>query len=195
MKYRINTFAKIHRVTRRCVELWIKKGIIKSEVDEFKHRWIIVDDEEKLTKEMNVIIYLRVNSKSDQVLFDDQEKRLTEYCISKGYKISKVVREIAPVVSQESPKLLDLLLDKTVDIIVTDIPGNISIFGSTMIEKLLDQQGRKLEIVNQSSLFSVDERKKSIESLLSWGCEELYGKRKAKEVMKDILAVLDKHKP
>lgn len=194
MKYRVNTFAKIHRVTRRCVELWIKKGIVKSEVDEFKHRWIIVDDEEKLTKEMDVIIYLRVNSKNDQILFDDQEKKLTDYCISKGYKISKVVKEVAPISSQ-TPKLLDLLLDKTIDIIVTESPGNISLFGNTLIEKLLDQQGRKIEIVNQSSSFSVDERRKSIESLFQWGCEEIYGKRKAGEVMKDISAVLEKHKP
>lgn len=194
MKYRINTFAKIHRVTRRCVELWIKKGIVKSEVDEFKHRWIIVDDEEKLTKEMDVIIYLRVNSKNDQILFDDQEKKLTDYCISKGYKISKVVKEVAPISSQ-TPKLLDLLLDKTIDIIVTESQGNISLFGNTLIEKLLDQQGRKIEIVNQSSSFSVDERRKSIESLFQWGCEEIYGKRKAGEVMKDISAVLEKHKP
>ena len=62
MKYRINTFAKIHRVTRRTVENWISKGVVKSEIDEFKHRWIIVDSEEKLEKELTTVIYSRVSS-------------------------------------------------------------------------------------------------------------------------------------
>lgn len=197
MKCRISKYCKLQGISRGTIYNWEKRGIISLETDKQGRVWVIdndLPDEQGDKKDEYVAIYLRVGSYREQSLFDDQEKLLIDYCISKGYKISRVVKEVAPIYSQ-SPKLLDLLLDKSVDIIVTETSGNISLFRNTLIELLLDQQGRKIEIVNQSSTFSINERKKSVESLFLWGCEEIYGKRKAKEVMKDILAALDKHKP
>lgn len=197
MKYRISKYCKLQSISRGTVYNWEKRGIISLETDKQGRVWVIDNDslnDQKEEKDKCIVIYLKVGSYRKQSLFNDQEKRMTEYCNSRGYKISRVIKEVASIFSP-SPKLLDLLLDRTVDIIVTETSGNITLFGNTLIEKLLGQQGRKLEIVNQSSPFNVDERKKYIESLFQWGCEEIYGKRKAGEVMKDISAVLEKHKP
>ena len=143
MKYRINTFAKIHRVTRRTVENWISKGVVKSEIDEFKHRWIIVDSEEKLEKELTTVIYSRVSSEDKRNELEEQEKRLLNYCSAKGYKISNSVSEISGP-TESSPKLESLILDSTVDIIVVDTADRVSIFDFGVILKLLEQNGRKI---------------------------------------------------
>lgn len=160
--------------------------------------WVIDEDlnsKPKPQKELSTVIYTSVGDKEDQSLLDDQERRLVSYCLAKGYKVSRVVKEISPVISQKaSTKLLDLLLDESVDRVVIDTADKVSLFGCDIVEKLLDLNGRKLEVVNQSSPLDPSEREKSVQSLILWGLGELYGKRKAGSLMKKILDVINKNK-
>lgn len=194
MKYRINTFAKIHRVTRRTVENWISKGIVKSEIDEFKHRWIIVDSEEKLEKELTTVIYSRVSSEDKRSELEEQEKRLLNYCSVKGYKISNSVSEISGP-TESSPKLESLILDSTVDIIVVDTADRVSIFDFGVILKLLEQNGRKIEVINMAAKINPRDKKDSLFDILSWYCKELYGKARGRNIFSGLLEKLEKLKP
>lgn len=194
MKYRINTFAKIHRVTRRTVENWISKGVVKSEIDEFKHRWIIVDSEEKLEKELTTVIYSRVSSEDKRNELEEQEKRLLNYCSAKGYKISNSVSEISGP-TESSPKLESLILDSTVDIIVVDTADRVSIFDFGVILKLLEQNGRKIEVINMAAKINPRDKKDSLFDILSWYCKELYGKSRGRNIFSGLLEKLEKLKP
>jgi predicted site-specific integrase-resolvase len=194
MKYRINTFAKIHRVTRRTVENWISKGIVKSEIDEFKHRWIIVDSEEKLEKELTTVIYSRVSSEDKRSELEEQEKRLLNYCSVKGYKISNSISEISGP-TESSPKLESLILDSTVDIIVVDTADRVSIFDFGVILKLLEQNGRKIEVINMAAKINPRDKKDSLFDILSWYCKELYGKARGRNIFSGLLEKLEKLKP
>lgn len=194
MKYRINTFAKIHRVTRRTVENWISKGIVKSEIDEFKHRWIIVDSEEKLEKELTTVIYSRVSSEDKRNELEEQEKRLLNYCSVKGYKISNSISEISGP-TESSPKLESLILDSTVDIIVVDTADRVSIFDFGVILKLLEQNGRKIEVINMAAKINPRDKKDSLFDILSWYCKELYGKARGRNIFSGLLEKLEKLKP
>lgn len=194
MKYRINTFAKIHRVTRRTVENWISKGIVKSEIDEFKHRWIIVDSEEKLEKELTTVIYSRVSSEDKRSELEEQEKRLLNYCSAKGYKISNSISEISGP-TESSPKLESLILDSTVDIIVVDTADRVSIFDFGVILKLLEQNGRKIEVINMAAKINPGDKKDSLFDILSWYCKELYGKARGRNIFSGLLEKLEKLKP
>ena len=194
MKYRINTFAKIHRVTRRTVENWISKGVVKSEIDEFKHRWIIVDSEEKLEKELTTVIYSRVSSEDKRNELEEQEKRLLNYCSAKGYKISNSVSEISGP-TESSPKLESLILDSTVDIIVVDTADRVSIFDFGVILKLLEQNGRKIEVINMAAKINPRDKKDILFDILSWYCKELYGKSRGRNIFSGLLEKLEKLKP
>lgn len=197
MKCRISKYCKLQNISRGTVYNWEKRGVISLETDKQGRVWVIdnsLNDEDNSTqKELSTVIYLRVGVYRSKSLLDDQEKRLIGYCQAKGYKVSKVVKEVSPITSQSTPtKLMNLLLDKSVDRVVVDTADKVSLFGCDIIEKLLDLNGRKLEVINQSSPLDPSEREKSVHHLILWSLSEMYGKRKAGSLMKEILGVINK---
>ena len=193
-KYRINDYCKVHQISRKTVYNWKDKGLISFQVDNHGKTWIVENDstnekEPEEIKELYTVIYVSVEPDEDPKLLEDQEKILTGYCKAKDYKIVNIVKEISTFF--ETPKkLLNILLDDSIDVIVVDSIDKINIFRSDIIIKLLEKQEKKIDVVNKKEI-----SKKSIESIFQWGCDEFYGKRKAGEVMKDIATILEKYKP
>ena len=98
MKYKISKYAKIHGVLYRTVWNWVKAGKVKYETDATGHIWITEGVKER---EKTYAIYARVSSSENKANLDSQVDRLISYCNARGYKVSKVVKEIGSGLNDE----------------------------------------------------------------------------------------------
>lgn len=60
----------------------------------------------------------------------------------------QVVKEIGSGVNDSRPKFLKVLADPTIKVVVVEHKDRATRFGFRYIETLLEQQGRRIEVVN-----------------------------------------------
>lgn len=127
--------------------------------------------------DVKVAVYARVSSSDRKDNLETQAERLVSYCNARGYKVSKVVKEVGSGLNDERKKLEQLLTDMSIKIIVVEHKDRFARFGANYIQKLLNMQGRRLEIVNEVSDDKVDLMEDFISIVTSF-CARLYGQRR-----------------
>lgn len=192
MKYKVSQYAKMHGVTSRTVWNWHYKGLIKTERDSTNHLWVVEDESLKL-KDLNVAIYARVSSSENKSNLDSQAQRMIDFCNAKGYKVSKLVKEIGSGLNDERPKLLSLLLDNNIDIIVVEHKDRLARFGLNYIQHLLAMNKRKIEIVNNVES-EIEDVVQDFVSIITSFCARLYGKRRSKRKTEQLIKELKESK-
>lgn len=147
----------------------------------------IFDDDKKPEK---TIIYARVSSHDQKQDLERQAERLTNYCISNGYEVHSIEKEIASGVNDNRKKLLKILHDKDVTRIVVEHKDRLTRFGFNYIQALCDRDDIDLIVVNKAS----DDKTDLIEDLVSIitsFCARIYGNRKATRVKTSIVEVVE----
>ena len=190
MKYKISQYAKRYDVSTRTVWNWMYQGKVKFEKEpDGKHIRIIEDEDKKLTDA--VAIYARVSSSENKNNLERQKERLENYCAAKGYKILKTVTEIGSGLNDKRPKLEKLLTDESVKMIVVEHSDRLARFGLNYIKKLLELQGRKIEVINEQSN-DRDDLMQDFVSIITSFCARLYGQRRNKRRTEQIIKELEK---
>ena len=75
-----------------------------------------------------VAIYTRVSSSENKDNLDRQAERLEEYCMARGYRISKVVKEIGSGVNDNRKKLEKLVGDRSYNRLVVEHQDRLTRF-------------------------------------------------------------------
>ena len=189
-KVKLTTYAKMNNVTYRTAWNWYKRGLLKTELNHYGSIYVLLDQNNKI-KEPKVAIYARVSSSENKSNLETQKERLISYANAKGYKIEYTVTEIGSGLNDNRPKLLNLLLDKNIDIIIVEHKDRLSRFGVNYIEKLLDAYGRQIEIINKE-----DDKKENLMedfvSIVTSFCTRIYGNRRSKRQTEKIIEALNK---
>jgi predicted site-specific integrase-resolvase len=177
----------MNHVTVRTVWNWIrdKKVMIKKTES---GRNLIVTDSEKI--DSKIVIYARVSSSENTDNLERQKQRLLDYSCAKGYKIDSVITEIGSGLNDKRPKLEKILLDKKVTKIIVENKDRFARFGLNYIEKLLEIDGRKLEIVNPVNS-DRDDLMQDFVSIITSFTARLYGQRKNKRKIEEIIKQLE----
>jgi predicted site-specific integrase-resolvase len=84
-----------------------------------------------------------------------------------------------------------VLLDKSIDIIVVEHKDRLTRFGLNYIQKLLEMQNRKIEVINNFDNDS-DELMQDFVSIITSFCARLYGKRRTKRNTEKLIKELQK---
>ena len=84
-----------------------------------------------------------------------------------------------------------MLLDESIKKIVVEHSDRFSRFGLNYIKKLLNIQGREIEIINEQSN-DRDDLMQDFVSIITSFCERLYGKRRNKRRTEKIIEELSK---
>ena len=173
---KLSDYAKRFGVTYRTAWNRYKKGKFPDAIiDETNHICIPIKHFVS-NEDSTVAVYARVSSSENKSNLDSQTDRLVSYCMARGYKISKVVKEVGSGLNDERPKLDSLLKDRSVKIIVVEHKDRFSRFGLNYIQTLLSMDGRKIEIVNESSDDKEDLMQDFVSIVTSF-CARLYGLR------------------
>ena len=185
---KVSQYAKENNVTIRTIWRWIEKGRLVIERTSTGRVFIVEDLEEK---PLSVAIYCRVNSSENKNNLETQKERLLSYCNAKGWKVEKVVTEIGSGLNDTRPKLEKLLLDTTITVIVVEHKDRLARFGINYIQKLLEKDQRRIEIVN-----NIDSDKEELiqdfASIITSYCARIYGNRKSKRKTEKLIKELEK---
>ena len=147
---------------------------------------IFVEIEENSLINPKVAIYARVSSSENKDNLERQKERLLSYCNAKGYKVDKVVTEIGSGLNDERKKLEKLLIDESITLIVVEHKDRLARFGLNYIEKLLNLQGRKIEILNPQNN-DEDDLMQDFVSIITSFVARLYGRRRSKRLTEKII--------
>lgn len=188
MKYTVGQYAKKYNVSYRTIWNWKYNGKLQFHKTATGRNYIIENEDKQIDD--HVAIYSRVSSSENKNNLTKQKERLENYCIARGYKIVKIVEEIGSGLNDKRPKLEKLLLDESVKKIVVEHGDRFSRFGMNYIEKLLEMQGRKIEIVNQQSN-DRDDLMQDFVSIITSFCARLYGQRRNKRRTEQIIKELE----
>lgn len=189
MKYKVSQYAKKHGVTGRTVWNWIASGKLKTVRNETNHIFII-EDEDSLINDA-VALYARVSSAENKDNLDRQLERLRLYAAAKGYKVIKEVTEIGSGLNDNRQKLEKLLTDYSVKKILVEHSDRFARFGTNYITKLLEMQGRQLEVINETNN-DRDDLMQDFVSIITSFCARLYGQRRNKRKTEQLIKELEK---
>jgi len=186
MKYKISQYAKKEKVQYRTVWNWIKDGKLKT-IRTDTNRVLIVVDENSIDK---VAVYCRVSSSENKDNLERQKERVLSYCMAKGYQIEKVVCEVGSGLNDGRKKLEQLLLDISITKIVVEHSDRFSRFGMNYIEKLLELNGRKIEVINKQDNDKNDLMQDFVSIITSFTAR-LYGQRRSKRNTEKLIKELN----
>lgn len=144
----------------------------------------------KINKEnLNIVIYGRVSSHDKKEDLNRQIKRCEEFCLAKGYSISTIYKEIASGMN-DNRKQFWKMINSNPTIIVIENKDRLTRFGFEYINKLLEKQNCKIEIINQDHQEENDLIKDMIAVVTSFCCR-LYGARRGQNKSKKIKEVIN----
>ena len=147
---------------------------------------VFVNLEEEQTSLLNVCIYARVSSSENKDNLEKQKERLVSYCNAKGYKVSKIITEIGSGLNDERKKLESILMDKSINLIVVEHKDRLARFGLNYIQKLLELDNRKIEIIN-SQTNDEDDLMQDFVSIITSFTARLYGRRRSKRITEKVI--------
>jgi putative resolvase len=187
---KLSQYARLVGVTYRTAFRWWQNGQIKGY--QLPSGTIVVtegDERSQSQPEGLVAIYARVSSHEHRANLERQARRLEDYCAAKGYRVSKVVKEIGSGVNENRAKFLALLEDQRITTIVVEHKDRATRFGFGYVEVLLQGQGRTLEVVNLAEHDREDLFHDLVAVIYSFAAR-LYGELGAKRKTEAIVAHL-----
>ena len=185
---KVSKFAKMNGVSQRTVWNWINSGKIKIERTPTGGVNILSEHKERPNL---VAIYARVSSSENKSNLEAQAQRLLSYANAKGYQVESVVKECGSGLNDQRPKLEKLLLDESIRTIIVEHKDRLARLGLNYIIKLLELQGRKIEIVNNMES-ERDDLMADFVSIITSFCARLYGLRRNKRRTEKLIEKLQK---
>jgi predicted site-specific integrase-resolvase len=150
---------------------------------------IIVPDKGQVTGDPKTTVYARVSSSENRSNLDSQAERLAAYCAARGYKIEKVVKEVGSGVNDRRLKFQALLADKTVSLIVVEHRDRATRFGFHYLRTLLENEGRRIEVINESE-GDKEELIQDLIAIITSFVARYYGQRRARRKTEAIIKEL-----
>jgi len=185
MKVKLTQYAKMTGVSVRTLWRRIKDGSLSIVKSETGRVFVEINDEVNPYK-LNVCVYARVSSSENKNNLERQKERLISYCNAKGYKVSSVVTEIGSGLNDERKKLEKVLLDKSINLIVVEHKDRFARFGLNYIQKLLELDNRKIEVINPQTN-DEDDLMQDFVSIITSFVSRLYGRRRSKRLTEKII--------
>lgn len=187
MKLKISQYAKMEGVKYRAIWNRIKRGKLQTERTQSGSLRIIFDE----NKDVRVAVYCRVSSSENKDNLERQRERVLNYCAAKGYQIEKVICEVGSGLNDNRKKLEALLNDVSITKIVVEHSDRFSRFGMNYIIKLLELQGRSVEVINKQ-VNDRDDLMQDFVSIITSFTARLYGQRRTKRKTEQLIKELEK---
>ncbi len=134
-------------------------------------------------------LFARVSSNDQKDDAQRQLQRLRDYVVARGYIVRAEVVEIASGLNDQRPKLTRLLADRQIGTTLVEHKNRLTRFGFLYIEKLLANQGRWIDVINQSD--AQDEPVDDFVAVITSMAARIYGRRSSKQRVKVIREAIE----
>jgi predicted site-specific integrase-resolvase len=167
---KLSAYAKKLGISYKTAWRWYSDG----RLDAYQTETGTIIVREQSTAPLGVALYARVSSADQKGDLERQVERLQTYAIARGYKVDKVVAELASGLNDTRPKLTALLKDSSIGVIVVEHRERLTRFGYNYIVTLLEMQGRKVEVVFPQE--TKDDLVEDFIAVITSMCARLYGR-------------------
>lgn len=190
---KLSKYAEKIGVKRVTATKWFHKGLIKGAY-QLSTGTIIVPDEifnEKESENGETVIYTRVSSperrKTD---LEYQAKRMSDFCVSNGWKIDRIIKEVGSGLNDSRPKLMELFDGKrNIKRIVVEHKDRLTRFGFNYLLALAKARGIEI-IVADKTENPKDDLMSDFVSVVTSFCARMYGQRRGKKKKDKMLEVI-----
>ncbi|MGC9187625.1 MAG: IS607 family transposase [Fervidicoccaceae archaeon] len=171
---------------------WIKEGRVKAvqtiggkyRIPESEVRRILSGAE---VREIRAVIYTRVSSSDQKDSLERQIQYLTQYCISRGYKVVDILSDVASGLKTDRRGLLKLfnyVASRQVDVVVVTYRDRLTRFGFEYLEYFFKQYGVRIETVFGEELKNAyQELVEDLIEIVTSFAGKLYGMRSHRKKM------------
>ena len=179
---KLSDYAREIGVTYKTAYRMFKRG----ELDAYQlpSGTIIVNETLNASAGSGVALYARVSSHGQKADAERQLQRLRDYAATRGYQVRKEVTEIASGLNDTRPKFSKLLTDNSLGVILVEHRDRATRFGFNYIALLLESQGRRLEVINETD--TKDELVDDFVALITSMAARIYGRRASKRRSEQI---------
>lgn len=155
---------------------------------------IIIPDEDIVTNERTkTVVYARVSSNEQRKTnLETQAERLTNFCISNGWVVDQVVKEVGSGLNDNRAKLETVLKDPALKRIVVEHRDRLTRFGYNYLQILAQLQGFEIIVVNKTLDNDKDDLLADFTAIITSFCARLYSKCRSKKISNDIKNSLPK---
>lgn len=169
---------------------WIKSGKLVHDFRTFglHRRFNLQNIKDKFFKsnvpiQPKVVVYSRVSSYDQKNDLQRQNDKLIKFCISQNFNSIIAISDLGSGLNYKKPglnKLINLILNNSIDILVINHKDRLLRFGSEIIFKLCDFHKIKVIILEDKILSFEEELTHNVIELMTVFCAKLYGKRSHK---------------
>jgi predicted site-specific integrase-resolvase len=146
----------------------------------------------KADNDKKVVVYIRVSSSNQKTDLESQKKALEQYCIVRGYCIHEWIIEVGSGLNYNR-KIFNKMMEEVelgqVHKIIVAHKDRLIRFGFDWFENFAKRHGTTIEVMNQESLSPEGEMTKDLLSIIHCFSSRLYGLRKYKKNINDMIQV------
>ena len=188
---KLSHWARKHGIPYRTAWKWFKQGILPARAIQLPTGTILVLEEEEEVRlpQDAAAIYTRVSVHEARDDLERQVQRLQDYAAARGYRVVRVVKEVASGLNDRRPRLEKLLLEKDYGVLLVEHRDRLTRFGFHYLELLLHEQGKRVEVVNEADTPRADLIEDFVEVIYSFAARlyGLRGKRKARKIVSELV--------
>ncbi len=185
---KLSDYAKEHGIHYKTAHVHFKKGLILGAYQLPTGTIVIPDNYQKPKSTNRTSVYARVNSSQNKKNLESQALRVSQFCSANGWIVSQVIKECASGLNDKRPKLMKLLLDKSINRIVVEHSDRLTRFGFNYLNNLYHGE---IVIINEV-IEDEQDLMQDFVSLVTSFCARLYGKRRSKRKTEKLIQELSK---
>jgi predicted site-specific integrase-resolvase len=138
-------------------------------------------------KDIKVCIYARVSSAQNKDNLESQAKRIEQFCLAKGWRIERAIKEIGSGVNDRRPQLESIIKSiNDYDYVVVEHKDRLTRFGFNYFNSFCPN---KFYVINQTE-DKTEDLVGDLVSIITSFCSRLYGKRRGKRKTEKLIKEL-----
>ncbi|MBI5756613.1 MAG: IS607 family transposase [Nitrospirae bacterium] len=197
--YRPHEFAKLIGKSVQTLQRWDREGRFKSNRAisnrrYYTHNQYLEYIGQKATSEKKNIVYYRVSNSGQKSDLLNQRNALEEFCIAKGIAVSEWLTDIGSGLNYTRKNFLSLMemveRGEVTQIIIAH-KDRLVRFGFKWFEAFCKNHGTNIIVMNHESLSPEEEMTKDLLSIIHCFSSRLYGLRKYKKKIKELISEKD----
>lgn len=163
---------------------WFRDGKLPIPAYRTATGMILVEATRPVTTTLATYVYGRVSTYAKKDDLNRQVERCAEFCLSNGWQVARVVKEVASGMNDHRPKLNKLLALPPGRLVVMH-KDRLTRFGFGYFEQLMPKLGWELVVINRDA-DDRDDLLKDLVAIITSFCCRLYGLRRGKPKAKNI---------
>jgi len=197
--YRPHEFAKLIGRSVQTLQRWDREGILKAHRSNTNRRYYMHDQYleyigQKASLEKKNIVYYRVSSQNQKKDLENQRKAIETFCTNAGLPVAEWFYDIGSGLNYTRKnflKIMEMVERGEVSNLIIAHKDRLVRFGFEWFEGFCENHGTRITIMNQESLSPEQEVTQDLLSIIHCFSPRLYGLRKYKKKIKELVLEKD----